>query len=482
MAKRKKQQPQETKPTRPPVVTVLGHVDHGKTTLLDTIRKTSIASREHGGITQRIGAYQIEFTTKEGKKKITFIDTPGHEAFAKMRSRGASVADIAILVVSGVDGVMPQTKEAIQHIQAAGIPLIIAVNKMDLPEASLEKVKRELADASVLVEGYGGDTVVVPISAKEGSGITELLDMIVLVSELKGFADVGAAPFSGVVIESKRDRRKGSLATVIVKSGKLHIGDQIVADHTHGKVRALLNSYGKSVAVAEPGDPIEVLGFSTVPPVGVLVATQSGKPERDIVEHRPPVTEVSPESSIKLVIKADSVGTLEAVETLLPPDVSVVSSGVGDITESDVLFAKTATALIVGFGVQVSSTALKLAEFERVMIKTYTVIYELAREMADVVKAIKDGKLEEVLGQGEIMAQFPFDKERVAGTRVKDGRLARGDKIRIEREGSEIGRGKIKSIRQKKSEVNKVETGEECGVLSDSPLDFQTGDVIISYR
>ncbi len=485
MAKKsdKQQQTVSTTRHRPPVVAVLGHVDHGKTTLLDTIRKTDLATREHGGITQRIGAYTVVIQTREGRKKITFIDTPGHEAFAKMRSRGAAVADIAVLVVSAVDGVMPQTREAIQHIKQANIPTIVAANKVDLPEANIDRVKQQLAKAGVVVEGYGGDTVVLPVSAKTGAGVPELLDMIILLSEMKESL-MQDQVLSAVVIESKVDRNRGPVASVIIKTGTLHTGDSVWAGSVAGKIRAMISSLGEQLKEASPSEAVEILGFSSPLAVGSIVTSA---PAREIAPALPAKdaltsAEGESEATIKLVIKSDSTGTLDAVKEVLPADVQIVLLGIGDITESDILFAKTTAAVVVGFGVNVRPAAKKLAFLEHVMVKTYAVIYELVKELAEVVEAIKAGKVKEVLGQGEILAEFPFDGERIAGVRVKQGRLAKGDIVAVTRAEEEIGQAKIKSIRQQKKELNKIETGQECGVHLIPALDFKIGDAIISYR
>lgn len=483
MAKKTKKAEQKAILSRPPIVVVLGHVDHGKTSLLDHIRQSRVAAGEHGGITQAIGAYQVPVSTKEGNRLITFIDTPGHEAFSAMRSRGAEVADIALLVVAADDGVKPQTEEAIKHIKKAAIPFVVTINKVDLPAANVEKVKRQLVKHDVLVEGYGGDVVVVPISAKTGQGINDLLEMVLLVSDLSSKPLEPDAAFSGVVIESRRDRHTGSVATLIVKTGTLHVGDDIHAEQIAGRVRGMVDEYAKRVDSAPPGKPVEVLGWNEVPSVGAQVS--AGK----VVEkaHTAPLHDdleiPKPEKGVlNLIIKADTIGSLEALSAILPQGVTILSQGVGEITESEVLFAKTTGSIIIGFGTRVLPAASKLAELERVIIKTDPLIYRLAEEVEEVVEALKSGGLEEQLGVASILAKFTINNVTIAGAKVLDGRIARGDTVKIMREEKEIGRSRITSLKSGKKDVTKTETGAECGVGFDSPLDFAPGDAILAYR
>lgn len=481
MPKKSKKVEQQAIPTRPPIVVVLGHVDHGKTTLLDTIRKTQTAAQEHGGITQAIGAYQAQVKTKEGERLVTFIDTPGHEAFTAMRSRGTSVADIAILVVSGDDGVMPQTKEAIGHIKAAAIPTIVAINKVDLPGADIEKVKRQLAKEDVLVEGYGGDVVVVPISAKLGQGIPQLLEMLILVSDLSQKPLDADKPFSGVVIESRLDRRRGSLATIIVKAGTLAVGDHITTAGVDCRVRGMVDEFGQMVQQASPGKPVEVLGWDEVPPVGSLVT--AGKSLREADTPLPSgVPEKGEKGVLNITIKANTQGSLEALKVVLPAGATILSEAVGDISESDVLFAKTTGSIIIGFGVRVLAAAQKLAGLERVIVKTDTIIYRLAEEIQDVVTALQSGGLEELLGEATVLTLFSIKNQKIAGVRVASERLARGDLVKVMRAEEEIGRGRITSLRVGKNDATRVEVGAECGIIMTPPLDFAPGDAIISYR
>ncbi|MBI2018323.1 translation initiation factor IF-2 [Candidatus Daviesbacteria bacterium] len=500
-----------TEVTRPPIVTILGHVDHGKTTLLDFIRKTNVASREHGGITQHIGAYQIsaQGTGDSGQKDknslkpatsnlITFIDTPGHAAFEKMRSRGAKVADIAVLVVAADDGIMPQTDEAIKHIQEAKVPMIVAVNKIDMSgidvKVQLEKIKKQLSDRKILVEEYGGDTPVVPISAKSGEGIPKLLEMITLVSELNDIKGDPQEVASGVVIESSLDKFKGPIATILVRDGTLRKGDQIMVGGSKGKVRGMFDFNGKSLEAAGPSTPVEVLGLEGVPAVGGLLGKES--PSKALAEADKEVKSLVDKlrqgapKTLKLVIKADKQGSLEAIQSSLEKFneegevVNFIFSGTGDIGEENIKLAAAVGAIVLGFNVKIAPNAQKLAEAEKVLIRTYNIIYELIEEMEEVVEALlKVGQVEEVFGRANIIAEFPFGKgERIAGCRIIEGEIAKGRKIRIVRESAVIGETKLKSLRKVKEEVQKAEKGNDCGMLFDPPVNFQVSDVVESFR
>ncbi|MBI4066478.1 GTP-binding protein, partial [Candidatus Gottesmanbacteria bacterium] len=390
----------------PPIVAVLGHVDHGKTTLLDTIRKSNVASREHGGITQHIGAYQIQVKSPLGKTRgrqkekgkseqesrfITFIDTPGHEAFSKMRSRGASVADIAILVVAADDSVKPQTIESIEQIKNAGIPMIVAINKVDLPAANIDRVKQDLAKHGVQVEGFGGDVPFTLVSAKQGTGVTELLDLILFVSDIKGLVGDPKAVVEAVVVETRVDKGKGLLATLIVKNGTLTVGTSLYRGTSQvAKVRAMVDEHGARVSAAGPSKPVEVLGFNVLPSVGsklsgapqkdlqgVALQTPSGGAKPTLAAELPDyLNPVDPEAEriINIILKADTAGSLEAITASLPKKVIVVQSGVGDIGEADILAAKTMGAIVVGFGVGAKAAVVKLAETEKVVYRTYRII------------------------------------------------------------------------------------------------------------
>ncbi len=472
--------------SRPPIVVVLGHVNHGKTTLLDTIRKTTVAASEHGGITQSIGAYQIEVK----KRRITFIDTPGHEAFSKMRSRGAAVADIAILVVASDDSVKPQTVESIEQIKSANIPLIVAVNKIDLPGANVDKVKSDLAKVGIQVEGFGGDVPIVPISAKAGTGVPELLDMILLVSDMHELQSEPAALLEAVVIETRVDKGKGMVASVIVKKGTLAGGKALfLYDGQVAKVRALFDDQGEMVREALPSKPVEVLGFTQLPAVGSVLTgiPQAGQITtpllREDISALPdflkPLEETA-KQSLNIILKADTAGSLEAVKESLHKRILIVSSGIGDITDADIIHAKSTKSIIIGFNVLCKPQVAKLAQTEKVIFRTYTIIYELLQELTEVVEGLKDVATEKELGKGQVIAEFPYEKSRVAGTKVLSGRLARGDSVKIMRAETLVGLAKIKTMRRGKEDVTKMEVGEECGVLLDRTVDFALGDGIIA--
>lgn len=494
---------------RPPVVVILGHVDHGKTTLLDAIRQTDVAAKEYGGITQSIGAYQVSLSPEDenssraneesrgiprktrdeyAPRVLTFIDTPGHEAFTNMRSRGASVADIAVLVVAANDSVMPQTIESIKIIKAANIPYIVAINKIDLPEANVDKVIQDLLRHEVMLENYGGDIPFVKISAKKNQGIKELLELIILLAQIKEISGDPQALLEATVIESRLDKNRGPLASAIVRNGRLAVGEEIFVDNTSAKIRALIDYQGQQIREANPGMPVEILGLPTVPPVGSAITTQESAtkalPEASVTAPRQ-------DQNLKdfpLILKADTLGSLEAILAQIPANVTLVQSSVGEITEADILLAKSTSAVILGFNVKTPPSAAKLAENEKVLVKTYKIIYELLDELKDAAAGLLEPtEKEEVLGAGKIIAEFPFDKMRIAGTKVLDGRLARGDTIRVIRKQSAeseeiIGTSKIKSLRIAKEEVNKVEKPKECGLLLDPQVDFNIGDDIISYR
>ncbi len=484
-----------------PVVSVLGHVDHGKTSLLDKIRRTNVVSKEFGGITQHIGAYQI---TTPNNKKITFIDTPGHEAFNKMRSRGASVSDLAILVVSASDGVMPQTIESIKHIKGAKIPYIVAATKIDLTEAQIDKVKKQLSKNGVEIDEYGGNVPVVPVSSKTGQGIDKLLEMIHLISDLHEIKTDHSIPFTGVVIEAKIDKGKGPTATIIVRNGTIKQGDEIVTkDGVEGKVRAMFDESGQIVNLAFAGKPVEIIGLSKLVAVGSTIykkgeTTITGLQSstvRGVHSHTsevslpltstpasleiPKATDITPQK-LKIILKADTAGSLEAILGSIKDNVEIVSSGTGTLNESDVILAKSSGAMIIGFNVKPSSSVTKLATSEKVMIKTYHIIYEMLKEIDEVVEALAKGGLEEVLGESKIIAQFEIKGEKVAGVRVVSGRVALGDKVKIMRGLKEIGRARIKSLRHQKEEITKAEMGSEAGLVLSPKLDFLPNDAIIS--
>ncbi len=476
--------------TRPPIVTILGHVDHGKTTLLDFIRKAAVAAGEHGGITQAIGAYQVEH---EGKL-ITFIDTPGHAAFEKMRSRGAQVADIAVLVVAVDDGIMPQTIEAVKHIKKAKVPMIVAINKIDLPgidiKVQMDKIKKQLSDKEVLVEEFGGDTPILGISAKTGDKVDDLLETIQLVADvndLKGDPDL---PAQGVVIESNLDKFKGSIATVIIRNGTLRKGDEIVLAGVKSKVRGLVDYLGKPMEEAGPSTPVEILGLEAVPPVGGILGEDAILKEKKQVLSLIDRLKQDDTTVLKVVLKADKAGSLEAIQEALEgmnsegEHVKILAAAPGDITESDIKLAASTGAIVVGFNAKVTGTSQKLAETEGVLIRTYSIIYELLEEIEDVVEGmLKVGALEEIFGTAQILAEFPYGKNvRIAGCRVLDGTITKGPKVKVIRGEEIIGEGKIKSLKKGKDEVIRVEKSDECGIMFDSPIEFMVGDLIQSFR
>jgi translation initiation factor IF-2 len=482
---------------RPPIVVVVGHVDHGKTTLLDTIRKTHVADREHGGITQHIGAYQIQIPLSEKSKElqtITFIDTPGHEAFSKMRSRGANIADIAILVVGADDSVMPQTIEAISQVKAANVPMIVALNKIDLETANPEKVKKDLAKNGVQVEGYGGDVPIVPISAKVGTGVQELLDMIILMFGMQAPKSEPEVPLEAVVIETRLDKGKGMIASVIVQKGTLKNGTTLYTGNKQvAKVRALLDDNGTRLDAVGPSTPVEILGFTIYPQIGTIlrdkafiemmkVVPEVKLPEvNELPDFLKPLNQLEPDK-VNIVIKADTAGSMEAILASLDKRIKVVFSGVGVVNETDILMAKSTNAFVIGFNVKATTEVEKLAQTEKVVLRTYTIIYELLEELSEVVNGIREVLTKErELGKGVIIAEFPFDNQKIAGTKVTFGRLARGDTVKIMRGEEEVAKVKIKSIRLGKEEKNKVDDGSECGVLLDKKVDFQLNDAIIAF-
>ena len=467
---------------RPPIVVVLGHVDHGKTSLLDRIRSTNVVAGEAGGITQHIGAYQIE--TPKSKKKITFIDTPGHAAFAKMRSRGANVADLAILVVSGQEGVKPQTVESIKFIQEAKIPFLVAITKMDLPDVDINKVKNELVRAGVLLEGLGGEVVSLPVSAKTGQGIEEMLEIILLLAEMAGLGAQSEGPLEAVIIESKMDATKGPVASVIVRNGSLKIGDEVWSESDQAKVRAMFDERGRPVQKAFPGQPVELLGFKKVPLVGEKLSRVGQK--NDEKKFTTNVFEITSEDKEKpkIILKADTIGTLEAIFQSLPDQLFVLKAEPGNINESDITLAVSSQAHIVGFNVKLPSSVKKLAEVEGVTIAQFKTIYELTETLEKRLDDFLHPKpTEEIIGRAKIMAEFVVNKnDRVAGCSVEEGEIMKNLPFRLVRGSDTIGSGRIKSLRTGKTEVDKVGKGNSCGIQLGNEFDFTIGDMVLSYR
>ena len=454
-----------------PIVTVLGHVDHGKTTLLDAIRKTNVAAREAGGITQGIGASVV---TTKGGKEITFIDTPGHAAFSSMRSRGAKVADIAILVVDASDGVKPQTLEALQLIKEAEIPFLVAITKTDLPSADIEGVKGGLEKVGVAFEGRGGDTPVVAVSAKRAKGIDELLETISLLSEVHETKGTKEAELEAVVIESSKDKR-GVYANIVVRNGTLKSGDTIFAEGVEIKTRALFNLKGETVKEVLPGEPAQVIGFNEIPPVGARIAKTSSLPVSK--EKKEQIGKLK-EGEIAIFLKAGNLGSLEAVSASLPSGVVLLDSGVGEVIESDILDAKALNAWIFAFEAKVSPSIAKFAEAEGVRVEKFEIIYELLERLGEL---LKKGQVE-VLGKAEVIASFPFNNKKIAGCKVSQGKITKADNLILKREEKELGKVKVISLKRQKSEIMEAKPGEEFGVLFEPQLDFQIGDVLLSVR
>jgi translation initiation factor IF-2 len=458
--------------TRPPIVVVLGHVDHGKTTLLDAIRKTNVAAKEAGGITQAIGAYVVE--TKDGKK-ITFIDTPGHAAFTKMRSRGAKVADLALLVVAQDDGVQPQTKEALKIVKETKVPYIVVGTKADIAGTNPESLKGQLEKEGVAFEGRGGDTPFVSVSAKTSTGISGLLEMIALmadVAELRG--DKGSA-LEGVVIESGKEKI-GPVATVVVRNGMIKVGETIFAEKVECKVRALFDDRGKLVREVLPGFPAKIFGFSEVPPVGALVTREPHEIEKEVRAKGVFDLRRLANDEIPVIIKADNAGALEAVVSSLPPKIVVVGSGVGDVSSSDIIEAKTGNAYVFAFGSKIPTDIVKLADAEGVKAERFQIIYELLQRLEEILKK----GIVEVLGKAEILATFPYNDKKVAGCKVISGKISKGDSLELLRGEKEIGKGKAVSLKKQKQDVASVGQSEEFGVMISPQLDFQVGDVLLS--
>ncbi len=488
---------------RPPVVVVMGHVDHGKTTLLDTIRKTDVALREKGGITQHIGAYKIKLPNG---KEITFLDTPGHEAFTTLRARGSKVADIAVLVVAADDGVKPQTVEAINHAKNAGLPIIVAINKIDKPGADPERVKRELTQYELIPEEWGGDTIMVPISAKTGKNIEELLDMILLVAEMLELKANPEKPAVGTVIESKLDPKRGPVATVLIESGTLKQGDYFVAGTTWGKVRAMYDDKGNLVKEAPPGTPVEVLGFNEVPQAGDrFVVMKSEREARQLAEQRKQKLEEELQArrrarlealkgakEVNIILKADVQGSLEAIMKAIEDlsdkfedvAINIVHAGLGKITESDVMLAAASNAIIIGFNVRPDAAARKLAEEEGIEIKTYGIIYEIIEDLEKALKGLLEPKIkEQILGTCEVKQIFRIKGVgTVAGCIVTDGVIRRNAKARLIRDGVVIYDGEINSLKRFKEDVKEVAKGYECGLTLKDFNDIKPGDIIEAYE
>ena len=491
---------------RPPVVTIMGHVDHGKTTLLDTIRKTNVVSGEAGGITQAIGAYQI---TYQGNK-ITFIDTPGHAAFTEMRARGASVTDIVIIIVAADDGVMPQTKEAIDHAKAAGVPIIVAVNKMDKPGANPERVLTEMADAGIIPEAWGGDIMFVNISAKTGMGINDLLERILLISDLEELKANPNRYASGTVIESKMDKNLGVVSTLLIQNGTLRLGDAIVVGTCAGKVRTLKNDLNESLVSAEPSTPVTITGLSESPAAGdKFMVFENEKKAKSIANERALKSKTSNnqvresvslddlfnrisegEKEINVILKADVKGSEEAVRnSLLKLDVegvhiNIIRSGIGTVSPTDITLASASNAIIIGFNIRPDNKTMDYAKERNVDIRLYNIIYKLVEEVEAAMKGKLDPIFEEkVLGNAEVRKLFKFSKVgTIAGSMVTNGIIRRDAKARIIRDGVIIYDGAINTIAREKDQVKEVKSGIECGITIENFNDIKPGDIIEAYE
>ena len=486
---------------KPPVVTVMGHVDHGKTSLLDRMRQTNVQSGEAGGITQHIGAYQV----KSGEKKITFIDTPGHAAFTEMRARGAKVTDIVILVVAADDGVMPQTEEAIEHSRAAGVPIVVALNKIDVPNANPDRVLGELSERGLVPEVYGGETVTVPVSAKTGEGIDELLENILVVAELEELRANPKAPASGYVIEGERDPGRGPVATLLLNRGTLHKGNIVLAGTAYGRVRAMLDYTGKRVKAAGPGDPVEILGLSGVPEAGTrFEVVEHERTARDRAQQaeaalrrqelaqggtRRTLEELLGEGGtqdLNLVVKADVAGSVEALKEALSKlstdevRVNIVRSGVGALTDSDVMLASASDGILLGFNVRPTNTAKQVAEREGVEIRTYDVIYKALEEIEAAMRGmLAPETAENETASAEVRQTFRVPNVGVvAGCYVTSGEISRNNRVRVVRDGTVIYEGNIASLKRFRDDVRTVREGFECGVGIENFNDVKEGDVL----
>ena len=492
--------------TRTPVVTILGHVDHGKTALLDSIRDSSVAERELGGITQHIGAYQVE----ANGQLLTFLDTPGHEAFTAIRARGSKATDIAILVVAADDGIMPQTDEAIDHAKAAGVPIVVAINKMDMPAADPERVKRQLSERDMLVEDWGGEIISVEVSAKTGDGITDLLENIAVVAEIADLKANPDKPASGVIIEAKLDRQRGPTATLLVQDGTLSVGQHVTAGGTWGRVRAMSNDRGEAVKQVLPGTPAEILGFGSLPEAGDLFsvvpnertarAMATDKENRsssqqaqaraltlDEVVNRTPAGELK---ELNLVLKADVQGSVEAVnhslENLAANNIKVriLHASSGGVTETDVLLASASEAIIIAFNVGTEPGAERLARRMGVEIRNYGIIYQLIDDVELALQGLLEPAIVDVvLGRAEIREVFPTrGGVKIAGCRIVEGRMTKGVTVRITRDGKILEESTVTSLRHFRDEINEAALGTECGVVLQGFNDFEEGDVLEAHR
>lgn len=498
--------------SRPPIVTVMGHVDHGKTTLLDNIRQTNVVSGEYGGITQHIGAYQVEVHVEGESRRITFLDTPGHAAFTAMRARGASVTDIAVLVVAADDGIMPQTQEAIDHARAAEVPIVVAINKMDRPDANPDRIKTQLAEIGLVPREYGGEVECIPISALKGEGIADLLENLVFLADVLDLKADPAAPATGVIVEARLEVGRGAVATALVREGTLRCGDSIVCGLASGKIRAMTDDRGERVNRAAPAMPVEIIGLSQAPQAGdALEVVRDERTARQIAQNRAEAARsvrtsqktnrVTLESllsgvaqgekpELRIVVKGDVQGSVEAVVGLLDTlpmdevDLRVLRSGVGAITENDVQLAAASGAVIIGFNTRADQQAQAAAEREHIDIRTYQVIYELSSAIERAMKGLLAPVYEEAhLGKAEVRATFRTPRGTIiAGCYVIDGKVVRNANARVRRGRDVVFTGKIDSLKHIKDDVREMATGFECGIVLDGYTDVQEGDVIEAYE
>ncbi len=489
---------------RPPVVTILGHVDHGKTTLLDTIRKTDVVSGEAGGITQHIAAYQV----KSDGHVITFLDTPGHAAFTAMRARGAQVTDVAVLVVAADDGIMPQTEEAISHVKAAGVPIVVAINKIDRPDADTERVKRQLAEHDLLIEEWGGDVIAAPVSALTGDGVADLLEQLIVVSEVGELKANPNALAIGVVIEARRDKSRGTETTILVQNGTLKTGDNIVIGVMRGRIRAMFNDHGESIQTAGPSQPVEILGMNGLPEAGLIFEVVSDEKEaRQIVEFRQRESEIQKASgptledvhtriesgevkALNLIVKTDVQGSVEAIKSALSTlntdraRVNLVHAASGSITESDILLAVASQAIVVGFNSTPEQAAQAFANQEGVEIRHYSIIYNLLDDVELALTGLLEPVYRDVIeGQATVRAIFKVGRRmEVAGFFVNEGRIARDSTVHVMRGGEELFVGSLNSLKHFKDDVREVPNGLEGGLMIDGFHNYKEGDILEAHR
>ena len=461
------------KKPRPPIVTVLGHVDHGKTSLLDAIRKTRLADREAGGITQGIGASKI--STKEGD--ITFLDTPGHEAFSDMRARGAKVADIAILVVAADDGVMPQTEEAIKYLKDTGTPFIVAFTKSDLPSANVDQARSQLEQKEIFFEGRGGETPSQVVSSKKDEGITELLELIHLLAGVSEISGDDEGELEAYVIETNKDKR-GVVVSAVIKNGTLKVGADISSSGIKARVRGLFNQESKPVKEVKPGDPTLILGFSELPQVGDTITIASDTKTQNKAQSSSNEIPKIADEEIAIVVKVQSAGSIDAIQKTLPEGAIPLKIEVGDIVDSDIFLAKSANAIVVAFESKIPGQVKKLAETEGVTVKTFRVIYELIDYIKEEIEKIKL----QINGKAEILAIFPYNNKKVAGCKVAEGTIKMSDKVQVLRGEKQLGTGKITSLRRGKNELSQALVGEECGIIVSPAIEFEEGDTIIALK